>query len=106
MAVAAAEPAVAALIGDGPDAWRVAAQGVSVLASLAVLLTLYGLTRSLFDGQTALLAALLWAILPGPYRVGHDTLADALMLAWFSAAWVCAERALRTGRISTAVGCT
>src|SRR5947199_2725104 len=57
--VAIAQPAVAALMGPGPDAWRVAAQGVAAIASLLLLAPLYGLARSLFDDRIARLAVLI-----------------------------------------------
>src|SRR5258706_10466536 len=50
--VALSEPIVAAINGnDGPDTWRIAAQAVAALASLALLIPLYGLTRNLFDAR-------------------------------------------------------
>src|ERR1700710_1013877 len=45
--VALAEPAVSMVVGPGPDAWRIAAQGVSMLAALALLWPLHSLTRRL-----------------------------------------------------------
>src|SRR4051794_17389929 len=39
--IALAEPLVRVVRGEGPDAWRIAAQSVSVLAALAVLFPLY-----------------------------------------------------------------
>src|SRR5262245_53009658 len=62
--VAIVEPAVATVIGRGPDAWRIAAQGVSALASVLLLVPLFGLTRGLFGDREALLACLLFAVLP------------------------------------------
>src|SRR3954454_17371206 len=44
--IAAVEPAIRIFAGPGPDTWRVAAQAVSALASLAFLFPLFGLTRS------------------------------------------------------------
>ena len=55
--IAAAEPAVAKFAGKGPDSWRIAAQVVAAIASLALLFPLYGLTRTLFDARIACIAA-------------------------------------------------
>jgi len=54
--VALAEPVVASVAGHSPHTWRVAAQGVAMLASLALLAPLFVLTRALFDERIALLA--------------------------------------------------
>ena len=78
--IALAEPVVASVVGHGPDAWRIAAQGVSILAALAVLVPLHGLTRALFDDRIALLATLIFVLLPLPAAIGHDTLSDSLAL--------------------------
>ena len=78
--IALAEPLVARFIGPGPDAWRIAAQGVAALASIVLILPLYCLTRALFDDRIAALAALLFVVLPLPAEVGRDTLSDSLGL--------------------------
>ena len=78
--IAAVEPVVSAFAGHGPDSWRIAAQLVSALAALAILVPLYGLTRSLFDERIASIAALIFVLLPLPAEVGHDTLSDSLGL--------------------------
>lgn len=95
--VALAEPVSRLVWGRGPAAWRVAAQGVSALASLALLWPLYGLTRVVFDHRTAVLATLLWVLLPQPGALGHDTLSDPLALCWFTTAWYLGARSLRPG---------
>lgn len=105
LAVAAVEPGVTAVLGPGPEAWRIAAQLVSALAAIALLLPLYGLTRALFDKRAAVLATLLFVLLPVPAEVGHDTLSDALALALFTAALWCGERAWRTGSLPASAGC-
>src|SRR5271157_3327346 len=46
--IAALEPAIRLLAGPGPDTWRIAAQVVAAVASLAMLVPLYGITRALF----------------------------------------------------------
>ncbi|HEX8203754.1 MAG TPA: hypothetical protein VF590_24975, partial [Isosphaeraceae bacterium] len=51
--IALAQPAIGRVIGPGPDSWRLAAQGVSALASLALLAPLFGLARLAFDDETA-----------------------------------------------------
>jgi 4-amino-4-deoxy-L-arabinose transferase-like glycosyltransferase len=78
--IAVCEPFVAWFTGPGPDAWRIAAQGVAALASIVLILPLYGLTRALFDDRIAALAALLFVVLPLPAEVGRDTLSDSLGL--------------------------
>ena len=78
--IAAAEPIVALFAGRGPDTWRIAAQAVAALASLALLFPLYSLTRSLFDERIACMAVAIYALLPIPAEVGHDTLSDSLGL--------------------------
>jgi hypothetical protein len=85
-AIAAFEPVVARFLGVGPDAWRIAAQGVSALATVLLLIPLFGLIRGLFDEQTAVLGCLLFAVLPLSGSVGHDTLSDPLALLMFTTA--------------------
>lgn len=78
--IAAIEPVIRLPAGTGPDTWRIAAQTVAALASLAILFPLFGLTRSLFDERIACLAVAIYALLPVPAEVGHDTLSDSLSL--------------------------
>lgn len=105
-AVALAEPLARLGVGRGPDAWRLAAQGVSMLASLALLVPLYWTCRHLFDETTAALGTLLWALLPLPAAVGHDTLSDPLALLCFGTAFACGAAALRPGSgLGPALGC-
>jgi len=78
--IALVEPVVALAVGHGPEAWRIAAQGVAALASLALLIPLFGLTHNLFTRRIALLAVLIFILLPFPAAVGHDTLSDSLGL--------------------------
>ena len=78
--IAAVEPVVRLFAGPGPDTWRIAAQVVAALASLAILFPLFGLTRSLFDERIACMAVAIYALLPVPAEVGHDTLSDSLGL--------------------------
>src|SRR4051812_29398621 len=47
--VAALKPVVSRFIGRGPDAWRVAAQSVSALGAVALLIPLHGLAKTLFN---------------------------------------------------------
>ncbi len=64
-----------------PDAWRIAAQIVAVLASVGLILPIYGLTQ--FDSSTAgspCMAAALAVLLPRAAELGHDTLSDSLGL--------------------------
>ncbi|WP_165251427.1 glycosyltransferase family 39 protein [Paludisphaera soli] len=78
--IAAVEPLTAAILGPGPDAWRIAAQGVSATASLLLLLPLFALARAVFDGRVALIAVFVYVLLPVPGEVGRDTLSNALGL--------------------------
>jgi 4-amino-4-deoxy-L-arabinose transferase-like glycosyltransferase len=78
--IAAVQPMVAPFAASGPDAWRIAAQLVAAIASLAVLFPLYSITRSLFDERIACVAVAIFALLPVPAEVGHDTLSDSLGL--------------------------
>jgi 4-amino-4-deoxy-L-arabinose transferase-like glycosyltransferase len=102
--IAATEPAVAFCFGPGPDAWRIAAQTVAVLAAVALILPIYALTRSLFDRRIAWLAAMLAVLLPRAAELGHDTLSDSLgLLFTFLALWL-AGVALRRGDWRFALG--
>ena len=78
---------------------------MSALAIVAMLWPLHGLTRWLFDDRAAGLAVLFFALLPIPAAIGHDTLADALALAFVVGALCLGESALRTGSWSAALGC-
>lgn len=103
--VALAEPLVAAIRGTGPDTWRIAAQVVSALASLALLIPLYGLTRDLFDARIARIAVLIYVVLPLPAAIGHDTLSDSLALfAALLALWL-GEISLRSTGWKAPLGC-
>jgi hypothetical protein len=102
--IAATEPMVAALAGEGPDTWRLAAQIVAVFASVALILPIYALTRSLFDARIACMAAALAVLLPRAAEVGHDTLSDSLgLLFTFLALWL-AGAAFRSGNWRIALG--
>ena len=103
--IALVQPGVAAVRGHGPEAWRIAAQGVSALASIALILPLFGLARALFDERTALLASLLWVLLPIPAEVGRDTLSDPLALLLFTTALWLGERTIRTRSTASGVAC-
>ncbi|WP_406695314.1 glycosyltransferase family 39 protein [Singulisphaera sp. Ch08] len=103
--VALSEPLIAAIRGSGPDTWRIAAQAVSALASLALLIPLYGLTRSLFDARIARIAVLIYVVLPLPAAIGHDTLSDSLALfAALLALWL-GEISLRSSGWKAPLGC-
>ena len=104
--IALAEPVVGYFTGAGPTAWRTAAQVVAVLASVALILPIYGITMTLFDRRIACMAAALAVLLPRAAELGHDTLSDSLGLMFtFLALWLGA-RALRRGdwRIAAAAG--
>jgi 4-amino-4-deoxy-L-arabinose transferase-like glycosyltransferase len=103
--VALAEPVVAAFAGQGPDTWRIAAQLVSALAALALLVPLHGLARRLFGDRVANLTALGFVLLPLPMTVGHDTLSDSLALFAFALALRLGLESLDSERWEPAVGC-
>src|SRR5579864_1711434 len=103
--IAITQPLVALGTGPGHVSWRVAAQAVSALASLALLVPLYGLSRTLFDERTAWLAALIYVLLPLPAEVGYDTLSDSLALFCALTALQFGEIALRSDRLWPALGC-
>ncbi len=104
-AIALVEPPIALILGHGPLAWRLAAQGVSALASVLLLWPLHCLTRRMFGDQSANLAVFLFALLPFPNAIGHETLSDALALGFTVAALACGEATLRTRSWLAAVGC-
>src|SRR6185437_12973035 len=56
--IALAEPVLALPLGHGPDTWRIAAQLVATLASLALIVPLFGLTRALFNERIAVVGVL------------------------------------------------
>jgi hypothetical protein len=103
--VAVAEPVVSLVVSQKPDAWRIAAQGVSALAALALLWPLHRMTSRLFDERTANLADFLYALLPFPAAIGHDTLSDSLALSFTVAALCLGESTLRTNSWLSAIGC-
>ncbi len=102
--IALAEPPVALVLGEGPTAWRVAAQLVSMVAAIATLLPLFGFARALFGERPALLATLIYVLLPIPGAIGRDTLSDSLALLVFATTLRLGEVALRTGRRSAWIG--
>lgn len=103
--VALAEPVVATLAGPGPETWRIAAQAVAALASLALLVPLYGLTRDLFDARIARIAVLIYVVLPLPAAIGHDTLSDSLALFLALLALWLGEISLRSAGWKAPLGC-
>lgn len=96
--IATVEPVIAAWRGSGPDSWRIAAQTVAALASLALLFPLFGLARSLFDARIAVMAVAIYVLLPVPAEVGHDTLSDSLGLLAILISLRLGSIALRTER--------
>ena len=104
-AIALAEPPLALVLGHGPLAWRLAAQGVSALAAVLLLWPLHSLTRRLGGDRAANLAVFLYALLPFSNVIGHETLADSLALGFTVAALACGEATLRTRSWLAAVGC-
>ncbi len=103
--IALVEPPLALVLGPGPLPWRLAAQGVSALASILLLWPLHALTRRMYGDRAANLAIFLFVLLPFPNMVGHETLSDALALALTVAALACGEATLRTRSWPAALGC-
>ncbi len=104
--IAAVEPMVAWFTSPGPAAWRAAAQIVAVIASVALILPIYGITMMLFDRRIACMAAGLAVLLPRAAELGHDTLSDSLgLMCTFLSLWL-ASKALRQRdwRIAAASG--
>ena len=104
-AIAAFHPLVAIVAGDSADSWRIAAQGVSALASILTLVPIFGLAGMIFDAPTAGLAALLFAVLPIPAELGRETLSDPLALLGIAWSLNFGATALRTARLAPAIGC-
>lgn len=103
--IAEAQPVIARIVADGPDSWRIAAQGVSAVASLATLVPLFSLGRRLHGTSSALLAALLFVLLPIPMEVGHDALSDPLALLLTAIAFERGSAWLETGDRWAALAC-
>ena len=103
--IALAQPALSPILGNEADSWRIAAQVVSALASLILLIPLFMLARGLFNETTAVLTTLLFVLLPLPARVGHDTLSDPVALLAITTAFACGLDAMQTGRLAAAIGC-
>ncbi len=102
--IATAEPLVALFVGNGHDAWRLAAQLIAVMASVALIFPVYGLTASLFDRRIAVMAAGLAVLLPRAAELGRDTLSDNLgLLCTFGSLWLGAI-AIRSGSMRAAIG--
>lgn len=105
MGIAAMEPLTTMLVGPGWVSWRIAAQAVSSIAIVLMLIPLFGVTRRLFDAPTACLATLLGAALPSICEIGHDSLSDALALCLFTTTLWLGEAALRTGGLRVMLAC-
>jgi hypothetical protein len=90
--IAMAEPPVSWIVGEGPEAWRLAAQVVAMLASLGLVVPVYCLTERLFDRRVGFVAAGVVAFLPRVAEIGHETLADSVgLFATFMALWLAAR---------------
>lgn len=87
--VAGVQPLASAVLGPGPDSWRIAAQGVSAVASILLLLALFALARAVFDEHVGLIATFLYVLLPVPAEVGRDVLGNAVgLLAMTATLWL------------------
>ncbi len=104
--IAVTEPVVGWFTGHGVHSWRIAAQAVAVLASVGLLMPVYGLTRGLFDRRIAFIAAGLGVLLPRAAELGHDTLSDTLgLLGTFLTLWLGSLALLRSDwRIALSAG--
>ncbi len=104
--IALAEPPLAAVIGRGPDSWRIAAQGVSAIASMGLVMAVGSLARRAFASRRiGLVAALIAATLPVPATLGHDTLSDIPALALFATALAIGLKALQSRSSSAFAVC-
>ena len=101
--IAAAHPIARALNGPGPDGWRIASQGVSVVATLLLIVPFRSLARRLVDPMSADLAVLLFLVLPIPAELGHETLSDALALCAFASCLALGLRAFDRGTTTMAL---
>lgn len=87
--VSVAHAIVGSLRTSPAASWLAAAQCVSIIAAIFTLTPLYLLTLQLFRPTTALLAVFLWLLLPVPFTLGHETLADATGLCFMAwALWL------------------
>ncbi|WP_169980568.1 ArnT family glycosyltransferase [Tautonia rosea] len=101
--IAALHPFIAPRIADTPDSWRIAAQGVSMLAMLAAIPPFFFLARRCVGRQSAVLATVLFPILPLFAELGHETLSDATALAFAVGALAFGTQALTTGDSRAAI---
>lgn len=98
-------PPVSLVAGQGPVSWRLAAQLVSSIASVATLAPLFLLARRLHGEAAGLLAAFLFTLLPVPMEIGHDTLSDPLALLLTLVAFERGSKWLEEGSPRAALGC-
>jgi hypothetical protein len=103
--IAAVQPLVALVVKHAGESWRLSAQFVSALASLATLLPLYLLTRRIFDGPKAAMSCLLFVLLPLPTALGHETLSDAVALLWFTSTLALGIEAAHSRSLVAAIFC-
>lgn len=104
--VALVQPPVALAAGPGPSGWRIAAQVVSVMAALLLVVPIHGLARLLFDRRIALIAAGLTVVYPRAAALGHETLADGVgILGTFMTLWLGLRSLLKSDpRLALAAG--
>ena len=103
--VAAVEPGLSLLMRHGPDTWRLAAQVVSAVASLLMVVVIHSLAKRLFCPTIAHLAAFGSVLLPLLMAVGHDTLSDSLALcAALTALWL-GVKALEERGVGSSIAC-
>ena len=103
--IALMQPVVGKFFETPAESWRIAAQVVSALASIATIAPLYSLSRRLFDAATATMAALLFVLLPTLAEVGHDTLADPLALLATASSLAFGLHVVESRRFRDAIGC-
>ena len=96
--IACAYPIVGRVAGAGPEGWRIAAQGVSLLATLLLIVPFRAFARRLVDDASADLAVLILLSLPAIAELGHETLSDAAALCAFAASLALGLRAFGAGR--------
>jgi hypothetical protein len=105
LGIALVEPLTRPLLGRSPTNWRVAAQLVSAVAWVAMLLPIYGIGRALFNRPTAKLACLLQLALPASAEFGHETLSDPLALSLLMTGLWLGLVAVRRGKVVPSLLC-
>jgi hypothetical protein len=84
---------------ESPESWQAAAQGVSVLAGVLLIVPLYLVARELFGQASAWLACLLSYAVPLTGHVFADALSESTFLLFWTWGLFTALRFLREGQL-------